>query len=328
MNSVFIYLVSPRSILGLNLEYIFFIIFLIWQLYYLNFHKLNNIIWLGLWIINILLLTLINYSEVKDIFEILKEIARGFLIFILLNNFKYENNKYKIKVPYIFLAINIIISILQFNEFSSISEMYSQDDLYGRASGVFKYLHSNILFYTLFLLILPVKNFSFTFILIGNILTLSKLALINLFFYRLNVRIILICLLIVIPFLIYLDFYNDDRVLSQLNALINFSESTSFTERRGQIFNYNLYDYIFPRYSPGTIGLNSHRVEITAFNLLITHGIFGFILYCYALFNLLAKNKYLFGILFIMILIGSPIDEPKAIVCAYFLMSYYHVKNK
>jgi hypothetical protein len=328
MYSAFLYLISPKNLFGLNLEYLIFSFFLFVQIHRLNFIRLKYVTWISLWISNTILLTLINYSNIVDFIEILKELARGLLIFILLNSLRNRINVKRFNLPYFLLIFNLIISILQFYDISSISELYSQDELYGRASGVFKYLHSNILFYTLFLLILPIGYLASLGILIGNALTLSKLALINLFFLKYNFRLIVAFLSSILIFLIILAYVGDNKLMAQANALFNFFESSSFIERRSQLSSYNLIEYIIPKDSPGTLGLNSHRVEITAFNLLLMHGLLGVWLYYYALYELLKENKYFFIMISILTLIGSPIDEPKAIVCIYFLMFYYHAKNK
>ena len=276
------------------------------------------------------------HGDGEFIMEFLKEVAFIFLLFIATvivqnNNFKQQLN---ISLLSLLIILNMTISFLQVINVEIFSELYSQDFLLGRGSGIFKYLHTNVLFAGFILYMVSNRKQFITklFLWTSLLATLSKLTVFTIIFNYKNLK---SAFFLIAPIVLYFS-YNSDLIYKyaivlyvQVSDLLNIVESKSLLNRLEDyqaLFKANLFELTFGVTPIGSNEINTHRAETTFLNTLLMQGILG-VVFFYAGIWLLVRNLWLFIIICILTFAGSPLEEPKSIVVLIIVLLMFSRSN-
>tara|TARA_B100000989_G_scaffold60013_2_gene41074 strand:+ start:6026 stop:7096 length:1071 start_codon:yes stop_codon:yes gene_type:complete len=332
-----LYLLAPRNFFGYNIEFIIFSFLITYLIFFFIIKKIkidkNILLFFIFYFLYVLLNAFTAGGGIFFINELFKEasivLLTAFVVVLLNLDLDYSDNKSIYKIASYILIFNLFISLLQVLNLTFFSYLYSQDNLEGRASGIFKYLHTNVYFSSFMLLILIFLRKSLylkIFAGMSILATASKLAIFPILalYFRSPLSMGFLSLLVgLMIFFIgyeYLDLFIAVLIF-QLENLFYFQDSLSYTNRFSsflEIYNFNLTDLLFGKDRIGAVELNSHRAETMILNTLYMQGIVGVGFLAISI-HLLLKNIWLSLITIFLCLVGSPLEEPKALIALFFL---------
>ncbi len=332
-----LYLLTPRKFFGYNVEFIIFAFLISYLIFFFIIRKIKldkNIFLFFIFYTSYIFLNAFTAgSGIFFINELFKEVSiillTAFTVFLLNLDLDYSDSKSIYKVACYILIVNLFVSILQVLNLTFFSDLYSQDNLEGRASGIFKYLHTNVYFSSFMLMILIFLRKSLflkIFAGISILATASKLAIFPILAFYLRSPLFMGFLSLLVGITIffigyeYLELFVKLLVL-QVENLFYFQDSLSYTNRFSsflEIYNFNLTDLLFGKERIGTVELNSHRAETMILNTFYMQGIIG-VGFLVISIHLLLKNIWLSLITIFLCLVGSPLEEPKALIALFFL---------